>query len=137
MADQLKSDRISEGAADQALRRHDWLTAELFVWQVLEDDPDKGKAWLERFAAEARRVAASGDAGAEFAVGNSELLRWQHGLAAAESCLRSALHSFMRAAEAAHNVTVTHQVHYWYGLAREEGYSFSEVETFIENHPVP
>jgi hypothetical protein len=134
MADQDTSPP-DEMTADRALRQHDWVTAELFLWHVLEQDPPRGALWLERFAEEARLPAAAGDAFAECALGNSELLRWRFCLAPAEQSLHSALSSFMRAGRASGNATVLDSVRYWYSQARGHGFVFPDVEAFLADQP--
>lgn len=122
---------MSDAEAEKALVARDWATVQEHVFALADVDEERAQAWRARLRDAVRPHADLGDRIAQSVMGSLECWLGYGEREAPDDALERGLGWLMKAAAQPDSDRMVEQVHHWYGVARERGLRFAEVERFL------
>lgn len=127
---------MSDAEAEKALAARDWATVQEHVFALAGADDERAEAWRGRLRDAVRPRAEAGDRIAQSVMGSLECWLGYGEREAPDDALERGLGWFMKAAAHPDSDRMVEQVHHWYGVARERGLRFADVERFLADPAV-
>jgi hypothetical protein len=127
---------MTEAEAEKALAARDWATVQEHVFALADVDEERAQAWRARLRDAVLPRADAGERIAQSVMGSLECWLGYGEREAPDDALERGLGWLMKAASHPDSDRMVEQVHHWYGVARERGLRFAEVERFLADPAV-
>jgi TPR repeat protein len=123
--------QISRQEADAALAQSDWVTAQMYGFQLQGADPEAAEAWLAAIESAASPSAQTGEKHAQSVLGFVSLTRFWNSAEPNPEDFRRALHWYIAAARQDDGEILIHLVMHWYAWGEQQSLKDSGVEAFL------